>query len=355
MLGSHHASLRRHLMGGLLLRGDRAAALPQMRARWTAATFKAPPPPPPPPRPEEKLVMLFPRLGSHQTSIEVKRRVLRSTPHMGGTRLKRMVREHARKGNMNSFIADFESRIDRFLYRCNAVPSIFAARMVCGHRHVLLNGKICTSTHTLLKPGDIVEPTQRALPLFKQLMHRRLANNNFVLRKDRAPSTAKILKGPVPPAISVDRTALFRDGAAIGASYRRLPPPRDSTAAAAAPSDGDSLSSSSVAEGGEDDESASAQIWPAARQKQLDTIMLSVLGALAGEDSALASETTRHRYELSVRAAAQQRGQPAPSATLGWRAEGSAASDARLLTIDRIAMRRTLLALLALRPGKQSN
>ena len=99
-------------------------------AKWTATTYTPPPPPPPPPSLKEKLVVLFPRQGSHQTSIEVKRRILRSTPHMGGTRLKRMVRKHARTGNINSFIADFESRLDRFLYRCNAVPSIFAARMV---------------------------------------------------------------------------------------------------------------------------------------------------------------------------------------------------------------------------------
>ena len=49
---------------------------------------------------------------------------------MGGRRLKWLTRKHARKGNANSFIADFESRLDRVLYRCNAVPSIFAARMV---------------------------------------------------------------------------------------------------------------------------------------------------------------------------------------------------------------------------------
>jgi ribosomal protein S4 len=64
------------------------------------------------------------------TTIEVKKRVLRSAPHMGAKNLKLMVRKHARKGNKNSFLADFESRLDRFLWRCNVVPSVFAARMV---------------------------------------------------------------------------------------------------------------------------------------------------------------------------------------------------------------------------------
>ena len=61
---------------------------------------------------------------------------------------------HARKGNSNSFVADFESRLDRVLYRCNAVPSIFAARMAIGHKHGMVNGKITNSTHYLMKPGD---------------------------------------------------------------------------------------------------------------------------------------------------------------------------------------------------------
>ena len=99
-------------------------------ARWSAATWKPPPALPPPPGLKDKLLLLFPRQGSRQTTIEVKRRILRSTPHMGGKRLKRMVRTHARRGNINSFIAELESRLDRVLYRCNATPSIFAARMV---------------------------------------------------------------------------------------------------------------------------------------------------------------------------------------------------------------------------------
>ena len=116
------------MLRGLLSapRALRPATLqPAVRAlsRFTAATWKPPPPPPPPPGLKDKLVVLFPRQGSRQTTIEVKRRIIRSCPHMGGKRLKRFVRMHARKGNSNSFIADFESRLDRVLYRCNAVPS----------------------------------------------------------------------------------------------------------------------------------------------------------------------------------------------------------------------------------------
>jgi ribosomal protein S4 len=55
--------------------------------------------------------------------MEVKKRILYSTPHMGGQKLKELARLHARKGTMDSFVADLESRLDRFLLRCNLVRS----------------------------------------------------------------------------------------------------------------------------------------------------------------------------------------------------------------------------------------
>ena len=134
---------------------------------------------------------------------------------MGGRRLKRLVRMHARRGNTNSFIADFESRLDRVLYRCNAVPSIFAARMAVGHKHVMVNGRVCNSTHRLLDPGDIIEPAPGSRPLFERLSRRRLANNATVTRL----FPAREGEGPAPAAVADARGA--RDAAA---TVRRAQP-----------------------------------------------------------------------------------------------------------------------------------
>lgn len=76
-----------------------------------------------PPGEGDKLHVLFPRRGAYQVSMEVKKRILYSTPHMGGQKLKKLARLHARKGTMDSFVADLESRLDRFLLRCNLVRS----------------------------------------------------------------------------------------------------------------------------------------------------------------------------------------------------------------------------------------
>jgi hypothetical protein len=91
-----------------------------------------------------------------------------------------------------------------------------------------------------------------------------------------------------------------------------------------------------------------AQAWPAARQAQLDAIVPAVLGALAADGCPLAAEMATRRGELSVRAAAQPRGAAAPQAMLAWTPSGSDVGSS-VLTLNRGALRRLLLGLLAVR------
>ena len=337
----------KHLFAPRALSSYSASAI---ASRFHAATWKPPPPPPPPPGLKEKLVVLFPRQGSRQTTIEVKKRILRSCPHMGGRRLKRLVRMHARKGNSNSFVADFESRLDRVLYRCNAVPSIFAARMAIGHKHVMVNGKITNSTHYLMKPGDVVEPAPGSLPLFERFLRRRLANNSFVFAKDGQPSPQKQIAPPKTPTIQANFGQLLADGAAVAATYRRLPPPRE-----AGGGGGGGGAAASASGGASATAAAPLLTWPAGRQAQLDAIVPSLLVALAGEGSGLASEVAKRRGELSVVAPPQpaRRGTAPPAATLAWQPDAppTGSGSKALLTLDRVRLRRLLLGLLALRPA----
>ena len=79
---------------------------------------------------KDRLILIFPRSTSWKTSLEVKKRILYQVPHMGSKQLKLMARKHSRHGTRDSFIGEFESRLDKFMYRCNMVTSIFAARQV---------------------------------------------------------------------------------------------------------------------------------------------------------------------------------------------------------------------------------
>lgn len=116
-----------------------------------------------PPGPEDRLGVLFPRATSHKASLEVKKRILYTVPHMGAKKLKLLVRKHSRRGTMESFIGEFESRLDKFIYRCNLVPSIFSARQMIGHGHIMINGKTVRRHSRLLTAHDIVEPHPKAV------------------------------------------------------------------------------------------------------------------------------------------------------------------------------------------------
>ena len=258
-------------------------------------------------------------------SFEVKRRILYSTPHMGGKKLKQLVRLHARKGTVDSFIADLESRLDRFIYRLNLVPSIFAARHVIGAKHVLVNGRVCNRSGMLLRPMDVVEPKPSSIPLFKRLIRARLATNTFVLADERkAGAGARGGAGgdaerSAPAAAKYDLDRLRADAPSRPPAGRTLPPPEARGAAAASEAD----AATSVA------------------SPLLEPLVLSLLGALGGQH--LASELTRRRGELSVRSL------PGRGPVNVALQQGAPNEPKLVASVDRMRLRRLLLGLLAVR------
>ena len=198
--------------------------------------------------------------------------------------------------------------------------------MAIGHRHIMVNGRVCNSTHRLLRPGDVVEPVPResSRHVIKTLFRRRLANNTFVLKKAAASR----------PAVAAGATerkfteAAMRDGLALAESYRRLPPP-------------------DAADGG----GASSPSLPAQAARDLDEVLPALVQAL-GDGRGLADALAARRGEVRVLAPAQEPGSPPPPATLVWDpARGGEGEGTALMTLNRAATRRLLLGLLALRPG----
>lgn len=61
-----------------------------------------------------------------------------------------------------AFIGLLESRLDSLIYRANFVPTMYAARQTVGHKHVKVNGKIINIPSYTLKPGDVIEITDKA-------------------------------------------------------------------------------------------------------------------------------------------------------------------------------------------------
>lgn len=61
-----------------------------------------------------------------------------------------------------NLIGILESRLDAFVYRSKLAPTVFAARQIVNHGHVLLNDKRCNIGSVMIKPGDVIQLRDKA-------------------------------------------------------------------------------------------------------------------------------------------------------------------------------------------------
>lgn len=62
------------------------------------------------------------------------------------------------KGNSaDNLVGLLERRLDAVVYRMNLASTIFAARQMVSHKHILVNGKKVNVASYLVRPGDVVE------------------------------------------------------------------------------------------------------------------------------------------------------------------------------------------------------
>ena len=61
-----------------------------------------------------------------------------------------------------NLIGILESRLDAVLYRAKLAPTVFAARQIINHGHVMLNGKRCNIASVMLKTGDALQLRDKA-------------------------------------------------------------------------------------------------------------------------------------------------------------------------------------------------
>ncbi|MCL4162309.1 UNVERIFIED_CONTAM: hypothetical protein GTU68_057270 [Idotea baltica] len=68
-----------------------------------------------------------------------------------------------RKGDTGeNLVGLLESRLDAFIYRSCFAPTVFAARQIVNHGHVLVDGKRVNIPSYRLKPGQVVEIRQKS-------------------------------------------------------------------------------------------------------------------------------------------------------------------------------------------------
>ncbi|GEO82539.1 30S ribosomal protein S4 [Pararhodospirillum oryzae] len=73
-----------------------------------------------------------------------------------------------RRGDTSeNLISILETRLDAVVYRMKLVPTVFAARQVVNHGHILVNGRRVTIASFRVREGDVIEVKEasRQMPL----------------------------------------------------------------------------------------------------------------------------------------------------------------------------------------------
>ena len=60
-----------------------------------------------------------------------------------------------------NLIGLLERRLGTVVYRAKFAPTVFAARQLVNHGHVLVNGRKCNIASAMVKPGDVVELSEK--------------------------------------------------------------------------------------------------------------------------------------------------------------------------------------------------
>lgn len=105
-----------------------------------------------------------------------------------------------RKGDTSEqLVALLERRLDTAIYRLNLAPTVFSARQVVSHKHVLVNGKIVNIPSYRLRDGDVIEIKEksRQMPLIMEAVQKSERDVPPYLEFDAKGLKGKFVREPV--------------------------------------------------------------------------------------------------------------------------------------------------------------
>ena len=113
---------------------------------------------------------------------------------------KRTYREAGRiKGDTSeNLVGLLEQRLDAVVYRAKFVTTVFAARQLVNHGHVMVNGRRCNIPSARIKPGDVVELREKSRNLTIVLEAIQSAERDVpeYVEADHSKMTAKLIRVP---------------------------------------------------------------------------------------------------------------------------------------------------------------
>ncbi len=104
------------------------------------------------------------KLSDFGIQLQAKQRLKGYYGNIGERQFRRYYFEAMRRKGDNSenLIQLLERRLDTVVYRMKFTPTVFAARQLVNHGHVLVNGRRVTIPSFLVKVGDVVEVREKA-------------------------------------------------------------------------------------------------------------------------------------------------------------------------------------------------
>lgn len=97
-----------------------------------------------------------------------------------------------------NFVGLLERRLITVVYRANFAPTIFSARQIINHKHVLVNGKSINIGSYLVSPGDVVEIREKSKknPLILETIQKQEKDIPSYLELDAKGMKVKFLNVP---------------------------------------------------------------------------------------------------------------------------------------------------------------
>lgn len=103
------------------------------------------------------------------------------------------------KGNTEDIFAGLlESRLASVVYRANFAPTVFSARQLVSHKHILVNGKPINIASYIVKPGDVISVAEKAkkIPLINEALETMERDIPSYLELNSADKSVKFLNRP---------------------------------------------------------------------------------------------------------------------------------------------------------------
>ncbi len=142
------------------------------------------------------------KLSTYGSLLQAKQ-ILRTYYDLGERQL-RFLYEKSRQGTGvtgDKLLANLELRLTTAVYKAGLAPTIFAARQIVSHRHILVDGKIVNRGSYRLKPGQVISINAEKSPVIAEIAKSIDAPIPPYFEKVAGECKATVLREPLPEEI----------------------------------------------------------------------------------------------------------------------------------------------------------